>query len=417
MENKLFRRDFSLVVAGQIISILGSAVLRFALNLYILDMTGRADIFGILIAISAIPAILFTPLGGAIADRFNRRNLMVIFDFSASAVVIVLLILLILQGGGYLPVVVIGVFLVVLSMISSMYQPAVQASVPVLVCEEKLASGNGIVTGVGALSGLLGPVLGGVLYGIVGLNALVTASCAAFFLSAVMEMFIRMPFAKPGRDKSMALTIIDDMKLGLRYVVREKPTILKLIILAAALNLFMSPLFIVGVPYILRITLNSSEGMYGIGMGILELSSIIGAILTGAVTKKLRLSDIYRLLLVASVLILPIALSVTPVILGFGYWQSFAMMIFFSALVTALATMLSVFVITVVQKVTPNEILGKVMGIIMAVAGCAAPLGMALYGFAFEQFSNAIYIPVLAACVFTIGISFTAKICLKGAEV
>ena len=406
MKNKLFTRDFNLVVIGQVVSILGSAVLRFALNLYVLDITGRADIFGLLIAVAAIPAIFFTPIGGAIADRFNRRNLMVIFDFSSSTVVLVLLFLL---GAGHAPVVVIGIFLSLLSMISSMYQPAVQSSVPVLVCEEKLASGNGTVMGVAALSGLLGPVLGGVLYGVIGLNALVTASCVAFFLSAVMEVFIRIPFTKPGRSKGMIPTIIDDMKLGLRYVVREKPAILKIIIFAAALNMFMSPLFIVGVPYILRITLNSSEGMYGIGMGILELSSIIGAVLTGVLTKNLKLSGLHRLLLVLSVFILPIAFSVTPFILGFGYWPPFVLLMFFSALVTATATILSIFVITVVQKVTPNEILGKIMGIIMAAAGCAAPLGMALYGLAFEQFNNAAYVPILAACVFTVGISLLAK--------
>jgi len=414
MENKLFSRDFSLVVLGQIISILGSAILRFAINLYVLDLTGRADIFGVLIAVSAIPAILFTPLGGAIADRFNRRNLMVVFDFSSSVVVLILLLLL---GAGHASVVIIGVFLVLLSVISSMYQPAVQSSVPVLVCKEKLASGNGIVMGVGALSGLLGPVLGGALYGIIGLNALVTASCAAFFLSAVMEMFIRMPFTKPGRSKGMIPTIIDDMKFGLCYVVREKPTILKVIIVGTALNLFMTPLFIVGVPYILRITLNSSEGMYGIGMGILELSTIIGAVLTGVLTKNLKLSGLHRWLLVSSVLIIPIAFSVTPVILGLGYLPSFVMMMFFSALVMAMATILSIFVITVVQKVTPNEILGKVMGIIMAVAGCAAPLGMMVYGIAFELFNNAVYVPILAACLFTLAIAFIAKNILRNSEV
>ena len=147
MKDKLFSRDFSLMVIGQIVSILGSAVLRFALNLYILDITGRADIFGLLIAVSAIPAILFTPLGGAIADRFSRRNLMVIFDFSSSAVVMILILLL---GTGNVSVVIIGVILAVLSVISSMYQPAVQASVPALAGEKKLASGNGIVPVLGA---------------------------------------------------------------------------------------------------------------------------------------------------------------------------------------------------------------------------------------------------------------------------
>ena len=213
MRSKLFSRDFSLVVIGQIVSILGSAVLRFALNLYVLDVTGRADIFGLLVAVSAIPAILFTPLGGAIADRFSRRNLMVIFDFSSGAVVLICILLL---GTGHASIAVVGVILAALSIISSMYQPAVQASVPVLVDGERLASGNGIVTGVGALSGLLGPVLGGALYGVVGLNVLVAASCAAFFLSAVMEIFIRIPFIKQARTKGIVPTIMEDMQFGLR---------------------------------------------------------------------------------------------------------------------------------------------------------------------------------------------------------
>ncbi|MBL1704266.1 MFS transporter, partial [Klebsiella pneumoniae] len=68
-------KDFYLMVSGQIITILGSTLLRFALSLYVLDLTGRADIFAGLDAITSIPFLL-APLGGAIAYRFNRRNLM-----------------------------------------------------------------------------------------------------------------------------------------------------------------------------------------------------------------------------------------------------------------------------------------------------------------------------------------------------
>lgn len=410
MKNRLFSRDFSLVVVGQLVSILGSAVLRFVLNLYVLDITGRADIFGLLIAVSAIPAILFTPLGGVIADRFNRRNLMVIFDFSNGIMVLVLIFLL---GTGHATVAVIGVVLAALSIISSMYQPAVQASVPVLVGEEQLASGNGIVTGVGALSGLIGPVLGGVLYGVVGLNALVIAGCVMFFMSAVMEIFIRMTFTKQAREKNMFHTVADDMKLGLRYVVREKPAIRKIVILAAALNMLMSPFFIVGIPYILRITLESSERMYGIGMGLMQFSTILGAVLTGVITKKLVLSDLYKVLFVITAVMLPMAFAVTPMILGAGYWAAFILLMSFNAIVMVLITAINIFAITSVQKATPNEMLGKVMAIIMAVAQCAAPLGMALYGIAFEWFSTAVYIPVLCACVFTVAIAFAAKYMLK----
>jgi MFS family permease len=414
LKNKLFSRDFNLVVIGQIVSILGSAVLRFALNLYVLDVTGRADIFGLLVAISAIPAILFTPIGGAIADRFSRRNLMVIFDFSSSAVVLILVILL---GTGHATIAAAGIILTALSVISSMYQPAVQASVPVLVKSEQLAAGNGIVTGVGALSGMLGPILGGIFYGVIGLNVLVTASCTAFFLSALMEIFIRIPFIKQARNKRIVPTIMDDMKLGLHYVVREKPVICKVIILAACLNMLMSPFFIVGIPYILRITLNSSERMYGVGMGIGELSTILGAVLVGVITKNLSLKKLHGLLFITSALLLPVAFAVTPGFLELGYWPPFIILMIFCSVIMVMVTTISIFVITSIQKTTPNDMLGKVMAIIMAVAQCVAPLGMALYGVSFEQFNAAVYAPVLAACFFTAAIAVMAKYMLKNSEV
>ena len=414
MKSRLFSRNYSLVVIGQVISILGSAILRFALNLYVLDLTGRADIFGLLIAVSAIPAILFTPLGGVVADRLNRRNLMVIFDFSSSAVILLFILLTRMENAS---IIVVGAVLAMLSMISAMYQPVVQASIPLLVERELLTSANGIVMGVAALSGLMGPVLGGVLYGMIGLNALVVAGCVAFFLSAVMEIFIQIPFTKPLSDKNIIPTIVDDMKLGIRYVVKERPTILKIIIIAAAFNSLMSPFFHVGTPYILRITLQSSETMYGIGMGVGELSTILGAVLAGVITKRLTLSTTHKLLFIVSAVMPFVVLSVTPMILNLGYWQPFVLLISSSAITMALLTTASIFVLTSIQKETPNAMLGKVMGILMAVSQSAVPLGMALYGLAFEVFSNAIYVPASCACLITALIAFAAKRMLKNAEI
>lgn len=413
MNSKLFSRDFRLVVIGQIISILGSAILRFALDLYVLDITGRADVFALVLALSAIPGILFTPIGGAIADRFSRRNLMVLFDFSSSAVVAVLLLLL---GSGNGQVLTIGLILAVLSVISSVYQPTVQACVPALTTQENLPAANGIVSGVGAVSNLLGPVLGGVLYGIVGLNTLLAFSCAAFFLSAVMEIFIRIPFVKQARSKAMLPTIAGDMKDSVRYVVKKRPQILKILILAAALNLFMSPFLIIGVPYILRITMQSSGTMYGIGMGIAQFSTILGALLIGRVSKKMSVSTLYKQLLFTAALIVPMALATAPFVLGLGYWPSFILFFAFGGTMMAVITIISIFVITAIQLNTPNEMLGKVMALVMAVSQCAAPLGQAIYGFAFEHFRTVVYVPILLACLFTLIIAWSAQWMFDGSK-
>lgn len=390
MQNK----NFYLMVLGQIISIFGAALLRFALSLYVLDTTGNESMFATLYAITNIP-LLLAPLGGAIADRFNRRNLMVIFDFVSSAMVMSLLLLMV--AGNY-SVLMIGIIMVALAVISALYTPAVTASIPLLVTKEKLEGANGIVQAVQALSGVAAPILGGVFYSVFGVNTLLAISCAAFFLSAVMEIFIRIPFVKREQEGRMAEAIFKDLKEGFGYVLKER-FIWKSILLAATLNFILTPLFIVGAPIILRITMQSSEAAYGLGMGIIQFSTIIGALTVGLFSKRMKMKTLYRWSWTITVLILPMALSVMPMILGVGYYPSFILFMLCAIPIAAAVTIVSVFIITKVQKKTPNEHLGKVMAIIMAAAQCAAPLGQIMYGILFESFRKAPYIPILAVCL------------------
>ena len=86
MNQKLFSRDFTLVVIGQIISLFGNAALRFALPLYLLNRTGSSALYGTVMACAFIPAILLSPVGGMIADRGNKRNVMGVLDFFTAGV-------------------------------------------------------------------------------------------------------------------------------------------------------------------------------------------------------------------------------------------------------------------------------------------------------------------------------------------
>lgn len=408
LNTKHFPKDFNLMVLGQIVSILGSALLRFALSLYVLDVTGRADIYATLYAISNAP-LLLSPLGGAIADRFNRRNLMVIFDFTSSAIILCFIFLL---SAANTSVILIGVVMVLLAIISAMYSPAVMASIPLLVAENKLEQANGIVNGVQALSSVAAPVLGGVLYGIMGLKVLIVTSCIAFFLSAVIELFIKIPFDKREQEGHIVPTIVKDMKVGFTYVVRQ-PYILKCMILAALFNLILTPFFVVGGPIILRVTMQSSDTMYGIGMGLIDFATILGALSIGLFTKKMQMKKLYHWLIVITLLIVPMALSITPPVLGLGYYPSFILFILCAILIAMTMTIISIFVITVVQKKTPNENLGKVMAIITAVAQCMAPVGQIIYGVIFEAFSIRIYLPTLLVSIAMILMAAVTKKILR----
>ena len=363
-ETKAYDKNFILVAIGQIISTFGASLLRFALSLYILDITGRADVFATVYAISNIPRIIM-PLGGAIADRLNKRNLMVIYDFSSSFIII-----------------------------STMYTPTVTSSIPLLVAKSKIESANGIVTGIQAISDIIAPIIGGILFKFIGVDVLIIFSCTAFFLSAVMETFIKIPFTRRKQDKNIVNTIIKDMKVGFKYVVKE-PFILKAMILAGVLNFILSPFLSVGVPIILREIMQSSDTMYGIGLGLVSFSTILGALTIGIFTKFFRMNTLYRWLIAIALLFIPIAIAVMPDILKLGYYPGFIVFMLGMIPASAILMLLDIFVISKVQKKTNNENLGKVMAIIMAVSQCVAPLGQVIYGVVFETFRTRIYQPIL----------------------
>jgi len=408
IKRKGFSKDFNLMVIGQIISILGSALLRFALSLYVLDITGRADLFAVLFAISSVPMLL-APLGGAIADRFNRRNLMVIFDFISSIIVFIFFTMLAIGNSS---VFLIGVVMVLLSFVSAMYAPTVMASIPVLVEEEKLEQANGIVNGIQALSNVAAPVLGGILYGLIGLKVLVIVSGVFFFLSAILEMFIHIPFMQREQSRHIIPTLVNDLKEGFSYVVKQS-FILKCMILAALLNLLLTPLFVVGVPIILRVTMQSSDTLYGVGMGLIDFATILGALSMGYFAKKMGINNLYIWIFITALLIVPMALSVTPLLLKIGYYPSYTLFVVSALLIAMIMTIISIYVITVVQKETPNENLGKVMAIIIAVSQCMAPIGQILYGVLFEAFSVKVYVPILIISIVMVVMAIATKRILR----
>lgn len=80
MKKAPFSRDFLLVVLGQIVSLLGNAVIRFALPLHLLEQTGSSALYGAVTACALVPAVLLSPAGGILCDRVNKQRIMVALD-------------------------------------------------------------------------------------------------------------------------------------------------------------------------------------------------------------------------------------------------------------------------------------------------------------------------------------------------
>ena len=284
MNSRLFQRDFSIMILGQIISLFGNSILRFSLSLYVLDVTGSAAVFGTILAVSMIPTVILSPFGGVLADRLPKQKIMTILDFVTAGMIVSYDV--IFGSTGSLAAV--AVFMILLTLIQAFYQPAVQASIPLLAAREHLMAANGIVMQVQALAGLLGPILAGMLYGIGGVKPILAASAVCFFPSAVMELFLRIPHDKRAPEASPVRTALLDLKEALLYLIKENTCLFKLLIIVAGINLFLSALFIIGLPYLVKIYLGMSAQAYGFAEAALGLGSILGGLLSGLAGKKIK---------------------------------------------------------------------------------------------------------------------------------
>ena len=126
MKQKLFTRNFTFLILGQISSLIGNYTLKFALSMYVLEQTGSASIFAGLLALAMLPTILLSPFGGILADRANRRNIMVALDTLSGLSVLIASFAMALGQDIF----VIGALLIILSVLGAFESPTVQACVP-----------------------------------------------------------------------------------------------------------------------------------------------------------------------------------------------------------------------------------------------------------------------------------------------
>ena len=399
---QLFKRDFTMVVIGQIISLFGNAILRFALPLYLLRETDSSSLFGAVTACSFIPMVIFSLFGGIIADRKNKRNIMVALDFAAAAVILIFSFAL---GKVSLVPLMVAV-LMILYGISGIYQPAVQASIPLIAEKQFLMQGNAVINMVSTLAGLLGPIIGGVLFGAFGITPILFISVGCFVFSAVMEIFIHIPFEKNTDGKSIFGAVGSDLSDSFQFIKYEKPIFLSVVGIIALFNLILSAMLLVGIPVIVVQILGMSDTAIGITQGAMGLGGLAGGIIAGAAAEKIRLKNGYIFLILCSLAAFFMGISVFDAVpKNIGYIIITA--VSFGAMCAS--AMFSVALMTAVQQQTPPNLLGKIMAVSIAVSSCSQPVGQAVYGVLFDAFADKPYWITTGAAVLAMAVSLYSK--------
>ena len=371
-------RNFTLLILGQVSSLLGNLTLRFALSMYVLEQTGSASLFAGLLAASMVPTILLSPFGGILADRADRRAVMVGLDGLSGLAV--LLAALALPHGPDLAV--IAALMIVLSVLAAFESPTVQACVPQMLAGQNVLRGNAMVSQMQAAASLVTPFLGSLFYTAFGLRPVFYGAVACFFLTALLECFLRLPRPASAPRTGLAALLRQDFAVTLRFLRREQPAILGLLGLSALASMLIAGALVVGFPYLVRTVLGLSARHYGAAESAMGVAAILGGALVTLLAGRMRPQHLTAVLVLVGLCLLPAGAAF---LLPLGALARYLILLVLFCGCQLGCSVFSIYAATLIQSRTPAALMGKVMSCVFTLAMCAQPLGQLVYGALFDR--------------------------------
>ncbi len=366
-KHKPFRSKFFALVSSQVFSQMGNNFFSLALLWYVLKQTGSQSDVAVMATLQVVPNV-FSLFTGTLADRMNRWTLMIGTDVVRFVTVGVIAALGFIHS---LPLWLLGGLVFILQVVGTFFTPAEMAVFPTLVDEEALPIANGINQALTMVSQLIGMALGGLLLGLWGPFILVSVNSFTFLISFLSLLLIR-----PWRIQSKAgsetprhahkTSFMNDWRTGIHTVLKQK-TLRMLIPVAVIVNFALAPVISLDAPWVKQV-LHLRAAQYGLVGASMMFGVVAGNLLVGFVSKIIsfrRLLPIGLGIMAACVITLsqiPIYAVTVSCMVGFGI----------------AAGVINASLFTIIQKITPALLLGRVSGVMFAFTTISLPVGMAI---------------------------------------
>jgi len=375
---RLWNRDYAIFWQAQFVSRLGDQAFLIALALWVSDVIGSATLMGLLLAAANVPSLILTPVGGAIADRYSRRSILILTDAVRG------LLLLILASGFFLlpqqhDVLLILLFVVAIGqdVAGAFFGPAASAAIPALVPAERVASANSLGQLSAQVAVFIGQAFGGTLYRLLGPPLMLLVDSLSCLYAAASSAIIRIPQQLPEtglawRDNLRAFTA--DLKDGLRYV-WGAPGLKGLVLISALGNFFTTPILLL-LPFYIREYLAVPEDWYGYLLAAFGVGSVLGYGVVSAITLTGRTRAVVMLVVM-------IVDALTYGALGWTQYPWAALAV--AVLSGATSAFLTVNIVSLVQITTPDGMRGRVMGLLSMISSSITPIAMGLGGVVADQ--------------------------------
>ena len=295
-------KTFMVIWFGQFISMLGSALSAFGLGIWIFQKTGSAASFAMSAVCTVLPALLFAPFAGSIADRKKRKAIILLTD-SIDAFLKILIVTLLIFNKLELWMVYPLVF--ISGTLGAFQNPAFGASIPMLVPSDKLTRANGLLQFSSAIQNLLAPVIAGFLYPLIELKGLFIIDFVSFFFALASIAFIKIPQPSIEKTKdSLVLAAFKDLQYAWKYLI-QKEGLMQLIVFFAFLNFIANLSMILLGPLMMSVYNSQAYGNVQAGIG---LAMLLGGLCSSLIPDTKN--KIKRILLILSLC------SIGPIISG-----------------------------------------------------------------------------------------------------
>ena len=338
-------RKFILLWAGELISSIGGGLTSFGLGVYIFQQTGSAANMALITLLGFLPTLLLSVPAGALADRYDRRLLMMIGD-GCSALGIVFILVCMMNGGASLAQICIGVL--ISSVFSALLEPAFRATITDLLTREEFSRASGLVSLAGSARYLFSPILAGFLLTVSDVKLLLVIDICTFFLTVISAAVVRKSIGKKTAEKKEGL--LDSIRDGWR-ILRSERGVLLLVLVSSAITLFMGMFQILAEPMVLSF---SDEKTLGITETICASGMLVSGLILGMRGIKRNFTGIMSMSLAAAGIMM----------IGFGLFENICTICISGFLFFAALPFANNCLDYLTRTHIPDDVQGRVWGLI-----------------------------------------------------
>ena len=266
---------FTLVWIGQVVSLLGSGMTQFALTIWAWQITGRATALALVGFFGYFPRIIFTPLAGALADRWNRKALMIVSDLAAGLATIAVFVLYKTDALEIWHLFAAAAFA---GAFGAFQFPAYQASISLMLPKEQYTRANTMLGLAHSISTVFAPMAAGALLAFIGIGGIMTIDIATFLfaIGTLVVVAIPQPAAHHVADAKKR-NLLADCAFGFRYVAASR-SLMGLLLLYFLLNLLLTSSGAV-LPAMILARTGDNELVLGTVQMLFGISGVIGGAL------------------------------------------------------------------------------------------------------------------------------------------